>query len=992
MLAPFIARHWPSLAGAGGATVVLTLAQLAQPWPLKFVIDRLLSDSTGPGVNAGDAAFLALVAALVLGIAVVGAASAYIADVSLNRAAERIVHELRVAVYAHLQRLSLAYHHRRGKGDLVTRITGDVSAVGTLFAESLWTIVAAVLLLAGMATVTMLLDPLLALVMLAVVPLLAAVTFRFRRRMTKLARRQRAQEGEIASLAAETLSAMAAVKAFGSETFEHEKVAARSDARREIGVEAAQVEARFSGIVDVLGAAAAALVLVVGVFRVSAGVLTPGDLVVFVSYAGKTYRPLRDIARQAGKASRSFARAERLAEVLASDEALSESKRSDLGLPARAHGTVELRDVEFGYTPGRPALGGVSLTVAPGTRVAVVGPSGAGKSTLGALIARFYDPSAGTVLIDGVDVRELPLDWLRRQVGFLLQDTALFSGTIAENIAYAVDATRDEVVAAAKAARAHDFVESLRAGYDTELGPDGVGLSGGQRQRIGIARVLLRNPAILVLDEPTTGLDAATEAELIESLDELQRGRTVLLITHSIALARRAEQVVVLQEGRVAEQGAPEELLAHAGPFRELARRQSVLSSRRPRLKRRLVPAPDAGLPALSALLDEEAAAGIIERALDTPAVASASIREVEYVPGRRALVRYSVCLDEGACDVVARVAPGLELSAALRLAEPLARLAADRVPVRVPIGVDRASGALVHCVPLDPELPILAQPTARLAQRLLAAGISLGPVEQEPALLAYRPARSAALRLDGHVLKAYATSAAVEAAARGLEWSSSRGLGPSGLAATLAELRATAQPAIPGTPVPRDAAVDVAPPAAAFLRSLQTHPTAGLRVETIEARFDAAAEAAWFSAGLAPATELLVESLVEHLRSTAPVNHRFVPAHGDFNVSQMLQHGGELEVLDFDALCAASPSLDLASYAANLIGGREGDLGRAREALAVLLEDYGDPPPDLAWQLAVATARRAPSPFRLWKKHWPARVESILCAADEILREGALP
>lgn len=971
---------------------MLTLAQLAQPWPFKLVIDRLFSDGAGSSIDAGDAAFLALVAALVLGIAAAGAASAYVADVSLNRAAERIVHELRVAVYAHLQRLSLAYHDRRGKGDLVTRITGDVSAVGALFAESLGTIAAAVLLLAGMATVTMVLDPLLSLVTLAVVPVLAAVTFRFRRRMTKLARRQRAQEGEIASLVAETLSAMAAVKAFGSETFEHEKVAARSDARRQIGVEAAQVEARFSGLVDVLGAAAAALVLIVGAFRVSAGALSPGDLVVFVAYAGKTYRPLRDIARQAGKASRSLARAERLAEVLASDEALSECDSVDPALSARARGAVELRGVEFGYTPDRPALGGVSLSVAPGTRVAVVGASGAGKSTLGALLARFYDPSAGTVSIDGVDVRELPLDWLRRQVGFLLQDTALFSGTIADNIAYAVDATREDVVEAAKAARAHDFIESFREGYDTQLGPDGVGLSGGQRQRIGIARVLLRNPAILVLDEPTTGLDAATEAELIESLAELQRGRTVLLITHSIALARRADQAVVLEDGRVVEQGAPEELLAQTGRFRELARRQSVLGTSRPRSGRRPGPPPDGGLPCLASLLDEDAAAGIIESSLDTPAVASASIREVEYVPGRRLLVRYSVRLDDGACDVVARLEPQLALSESLRLAAPLAKLAADRVPVRLPIGVHRASGALVHCLPLDPALPTLVRPAAWLSARLLAHGVALGPVEGEATLLSYRPWRSATLRLDGHVLKAYATSAEVGAAERGLDWSSSRRLGHAGLAATLADLRTTAQPATPGTPVARDAAVGAASQAASFLRSLQAHAPDGLPVATLEARFDAAAEAAWFAGGLSPATAPLVEGLVEHLRSSAPSSHGFVPAHGDFNVSQMLRHDGELEVLDFDALCAASPSLDLASYAANLIGGRDGDLERAREALAVLLEGYGDPPADLTWQFAVATARRAPSPFRLWKKHWPERVQSILRATDDILREGALP
>ena len=438
LLRPFFARNWAALAGASGATVLATAATLAQPWPLALVIDQLIGVHDGAfELSGADVTFLALVTGLVLAIALVMAASEYFTDLWLTRAGERIVHDLRVALYIHLQRLSLAFHNRQQKGDLVTRVTGDVNAVGTLFSESLGEIVAAVLLLIGMAIVTLVLDPLLALATFAVVPLLFAVTVYYGRRVKSLARRQRKQEGQIASLAAETLAAMQVVKAFGSEDYESDRVASRSAERQDLGIEAAKAEARFSGLVEIIGAVARALVLVLGVLRVAAGAISPGDLIVFVTYANKTYRPLRDIARQATKSSRALARADRVADVLAADHVLEE--RSGSFAAGRAAGDVALERVSFHYSPDRPALTDLSLRVPAGSRVALVGPSGAGKSTVGALVARLYDPEAGSVLIDGRDARECSLPWLRDQVGFLLQETMLFAGSVAENIEYAAE-------------------------------------------------------------------------------------------------------------------------------------------------------------------------------------------------------------------------------------------------------------------------------------------------------------------------------------------------------------------------------------------------------------------------------------------------------------------------------------------------------------------------------------------------------------------------
>src|SRR5919107_5545012 len=565
LIRSIVRRHWPALGGAAGSTVLLTLADLAQPWPLKFLIDEVITGRRAPfDFTSDDVRTLAVIAGAVVGIALLDALATYTGDLWLKRSGERIAHDLRLQMYAHLQRLSLAYHDRRQKGDLVTRLTGDANSVGTLFSDNLGTIAQAILTLIGM---------------IAVAPVLGLITVHYRREVRLAARKQRKREGEIASLAAESLAAMRVVKAFGGERYEAERVFERSEERRQQGVYAANLEAKFSGAVDVLGSVAVAVVLVLGAYRAASGAITVGDLVVIAQYARRMYRPLSDLAKQSTRVSRAMARAERVAEVLGADEVLED--RPGAFAAGRAEGDVELRDVAFHYDPDRPVLEGISLHFPVGSRVAVVGPSGAGKSTVGALIARFYDPSAGQVLIDGRDARECSLDWLRDQVGILLQDTVLFTGTVADNIAYGRSAPREDIMRAARAADAEHFISGLPGGFDAELGPQGIGLSGGQRQRIGIARVLLRDPPILVLDEPTTGLDAASEAQVMEGLTALMHGRTTILITHSMALARGADRIVVIEAGRIVQEGTPAELLEVPGPFRRLAAEQGLVERRR---------------------------------------------------------------------------------------------------------------------------------------------------------------------------------------------------------------------------------------------------------------------------------------------------------------------------------------------------------------------------------------------------------------------------
>ena len=537
-LRPFVLREWRALAGAGGASVALTAADLAKPWPLALVVDRLLDERSAPfALESADIRLLALVTALVLAIALVEAAAQYFADLRLQVAGERIAHELRISVYDQLQRLSLRFHQRRQKGDLLTRVTGDVNAMGDLFAQSLGPMVQSALLSVGMLAVLLWLDPLLALVAVATSPLLAAVSWVYRRRVRSQARERRTQDGRIASMAGEALSAMAIVKAYGSEAHESARVRRGSEDRMAAGVEVARLQARFDGVVGAVRAIGTALVLVAGVLRVADGALSAGELIVFVSYTRKAHNPLRAMARETAKVAAAMARMERLAEILGADDVLEE--RPGAHREGRAAGELALERVSFSYDAGRPALRDVTLRVPAGGCVAVMGGSGAGKSTLGALVARLYDPSSGRVLLDGRDLRDCALGWLREQVAIVLQETVLFSGSVRDNIAYGSDAGAADVEAAARAAAAHGFIAALPDGYDTELGPQGAGLSGGQRQRIGIARTLLRDPPVLLLDEPTAGLDEESEAELLDGLTHLD-GRADDGPDHPLGPARPA--------------------------------------------------------------------------------------------------------------------------------------------------------------------------------------------------------------------------------------------------------------------------------------------------------------------------------------------------------------------------------------------------------------------------------------------------------------------
>ena len=546
--------------------------RLVEPWPLAYVIDAIV---VAPGSDLGarrpaDQLVPLLVTCAVAVVAAVAlrAAASYAMTVCFALAGNRVLTRVRAELYAHLNSLSMSFHDRRRTGDLVTRVTGDVGRLQDATVTALMPLTGNVINLAGMFVVIAVLDWELALLVLVVFPLFGLTSVRLTRKLAGVARTQRTAEGQLASLATESLSSMTVVHSYSLEDRMQERFGGSNQRSLKDGVRATKLSAGLERKTDVLVGLATGLVLYFGARRVLAGELTPGELTVFLTYLKTAFKPLRDMAKYTARISKAAASGERILDLL---EEQPEVTDAPWAVPAPAfRGEVRFEDVHLAYLPGTPVLRGLDFSIPAGTRVAVVGPSGAGKSTLVALLPRLRDPDQGRVLIDGHDLRDLTLASVRAQVSIVLQDSVLFAGTIAENIALgaAGPVSSIEVERAARLANAHDFIRRLPHGYDTVVGERGAMLSGGERQRIAIARAAIRDAPIVVLDEAMTGLDVEAEREVATALARLTVGRTTFVITHDLAAARDADLVVWLANGIVTALGPVEQVLGSTGPGR----------------------------------------------------------------------------------------------------------------------------------------------------------------------------------------------------------------------------------------------------------------------------------------------------------------------------------------------------------------------------------------------------------------------------------------
>src|SRR5438552_2156634 len=568
-----------ALAGGAFFGFVYALTRVAEPWPLKVVFDQILFGKPARGLIGslftpfGTSSYAILVAAG-LALALIGVVRAfyyYYEDFMLSKAAQQIVHALRTRLYAHLHRLPLSFHQERKTGDMLVRLSSDIILLRDVLVDAIVCLGAGLVLVLLMVTVLALVDPVLTGVALLVMPVIFALAFFYGRRIRVNSQRQRKREGQVAAAMHEAISAMAVVQLHGAGEREQERFHEINRRSLKQGVASTRLEAQMYRSVELTLAAGLAVMLSFGTIRTLRGALTPGELIVFISYLRGAYRPLRRASKTVQRAAKALASAERVVEVLEVTPALRDAPDAQ---PAPAlRGEIGFDHVDFEYHPGEQVLHDVTFTIAPGRHVAVVGPSGSGKSTLLSLVPRLFDASSGRVTVDGLDVADLTLDSLRSQVTLVLQESVLFGLTIADNIRYGCpDASDDEVEAAAHAARVHDAIVSFPDGYDTVLTERGQTLSGGQRQRIALARALVRQTPLLLLDEPTTGVDAATQAEIVSVLrnELLQDNTTVVIATHDPRLIQAADEVVMLEDGRIAQRGHYDELMRTSQAFHQL--------------------------------------------------------------------------------------------------------------------------------------------------------------------------------------------------------------------------------------------------------------------------------------------------------------------------------------------------------------------------------------------------------------------------------------
>lgn len=560
-LMSYVRPYLPRLLLAVLCIIAAASANLYVPWVIKEVIDKVLADK--------DIMMLNTIALGIVVVYLLRGVFFYGQTYLMSYIGQRVIIDIRQAVYRHLQRLSLSYYEKKQTGTIMSYITNDVAALQGALVDSIIELVTELSILTGSVVMMFYLHWKLSLLTLVTTPLVAYTMSIFGKKLRATSTVMQERAADITSVLQETISAVRVVKSFVREDYEIERFAKENFFNFRAQMKNAQLMALLTPVIEFLAAVGVTGIIWYGGWEVINGNLTAGALIAFLVYAVNLSNPIKRLSRVYANIQRALAAAERVFVVLDTKPEIQDMPGA-MELPA-IDGEVAFHKITFEYKPGEPVLSNISLEAKVGQMVAIVGPSGAGKTTIANLIPRFYEPTQGYVSIDGIDIKTVTLDSLRKQIGIVPQETVLFNGSVYDNILYGdLDANYDEVISAAKAANAHNFITEMPDGYDTQIGERGSKLSGGQRQRIAIARAILKNPRVLILDEATSALDTESEKLVQEALDKLMIGRTSFVIAHRLSTILRADLILVMERGKIVERGTHAELLAMGGLYSKL--------------------------------------------------------------------------------------------------------------------------------------------------------------------------------------------------------------------------------------------------------------------------------------------------------------------------------------------------------------------------------------------------------------------------------------
>ncbi|MCA9840230.1 MAG: ABC transporter ATP-binding protein [Trueperaceae bacterium] len=572
---PYVRQEKPLLFGSFFAMFLAIGFQLLEPWPLKFIFDYLILGTLPSSPNLQVLSSLNQQMLLIASSALLVVATAcraladYRSTIGFALIGNRVLTQIRGKLYRHLQRLSLNFHNESKDGDVVVRMISDVGMLKEVAVTAFLPMLGDALVLLGMFGIMLALQWQLALISLAVLPLFFLTSERLSKRIQEVSRQQRQREGAMATTAAESIGAIKTVQALAlEESFAH-SFSSQNQKSLKDGVKAKRLQARLERSVDILTALATAMVVYMGARFITLGVLSPGDLIVFMAYLKSAFKPIKNFAKYTGRLAKASASGERIIELFEQEVEIKESPRAKG--TGRVKPDIRFDNVSFRYKTGKDILKNLSFEVRAGERIALVGASGNGKSSLLSLIPRLYDPSQGRILLGGLDIRGYTLNSLRGQMSMVLQESQLFGMTVKENICLGLtNISPEELLQATLLANAHEFIMQLPNAYDTVLGERGATLSGGQRQRLAIARAALRKAPILLLDEPTAGLDEENERLVLEALERLSKDITTFWVTHDLKVAAKADRIFVIENGQLLEAGSHDNLLLQKGRYASL--------------------------------------------------------------------------------------------------------------------------------------------------------------------------------------------------------------------------------------------------------------------------------------------------------------------------------------------------------------------------------------------------------------------------------------